>query len=212
MEMEANGLTQDWRLPRKCRAALRQPFHRPQLPTCFKDTGTFIATPLCMKSILLSLGLAACTLSVSAQPKQIPAYKAPALMERLANPDTTYIVNFWATWCAPCIHEMPEFETLQKRFAGTAVKVLLVSLDFKEDLRMKLPAFIERRRGALPEVVWLAETDAEKFIPKIEKRWSGSIPATLLIAGPDRKQLFLERTITAEEIIGMLPASATAPR
>lgn len=165
-----------------------------------------------MKSIVASLGLAALSLNASAQPKQVPSYKAAALMERLANKDTTYIVNFWATWCAPCIHEMPEFEALEKRFAGTAVKVLLVSLDFKEDLRMKVPAFIERRHGALPEVVWLAETDANKFIPKIEKRWSGSIPATLLIAGPDRNQLFLERTITADEIIGLLPANATAPR
>ena len=121
-------------------------------------------------------------------------------MKRLAAPDTTYIVNFWATWCAPCVQELPEFQELEKRYAGTTTKVLLVSLDFKEDLRFRVPTFLERKRIA-PEVIWLAETDAERFIPKIDKRWSGSIPATLIVAGPDRKQVFLERTITADEIV-----------
>ena len=160
-----------------------------------------------MRIVLLALLLSFSTAQVSAQPRLLPHYKAGALMQRLANPDTTYIVNFWATWCAPCIHELPEFQELDKQFAGTTTKVLLVSLDFKEDLRFRVPTFLDKKK-ITPEVVWLAETDAEKFIPKIDKRWSGSIPATLIISGPERKQVFLERTVTAEEIVRGL---ATAP-
>lgn len=135
--------------------------------------------------------------------RQIPAYKVGELMQRLRNTDTTYIVNFWATWCAPCIRELPEFETLQKKFAGTTTKVLLVSLDFKEEMAFRVPAFIDRR-PVTPEVVWLNETDAEKFIPQIDNRWTGSMPATMIVSGPQRKKAFVERMVTADEIVEML--------
>lgn len=157
-----------------------------------------------MRIFLLALVLGFSAVRAAAQPRQLPAYKVDALMQRLANQDTTYIVNFWATWCIPCVQELPEFQVLEKKYAGTTTKVLLVSLDFKEDLRFRVPTFLEKKKIA-PEVVWLAETDAERFIPKIEKRWSGSIPATLIIAGPDRKHTFIERSITADEIVGLLP-------
>src|SRR4028119_947472 len=160
MKVTPNGLTQDWRLAGNSAAASFAEFCIiATITNPFIREGTFIDTTLRMKSFLFLLGLAATSVNAAAQPKPIPAYKATALMQRLSNPDTTYIVNFWATWCVPCIQEMPEFEILEKRFAGTSVKVLLVSLDFKEDLRFRVPAFIERKRG-MAEVVWLAETDA----------------------------------------------------
>lgn len=112
--------------------------------------------------------------------QSINAYKAEELMKRLNDGrDTFYIVNFWATWCGPCIKELPEFEELADRYKGKPVKVLLVSLDFKEDYPDKIEKFIKKKK--LPhEVAWLNETNANEFIPKISNAWQGSIPATLL--------------------------------
>jgi len=130
---------------------------------------------------------------------QIKAYSAEDIMHRCSSPDTVYIVNFWATWCIPCVQELPEFNTLASKYADKPVKVLLVSLDFKEDRTYKLQSFLERKHIA-PEVVWLSETDPNVFIPKIENSWQGSIPATLILQPGKHLRKFIEGSITAEEV------------
>ena len=55
--------------------------------------------------------------------------------------DTTYVVNFWATWCKPCVAELPYFEQLTETYKGQKVKVLLVSLDFSKQIESKLLTF-----------------------------------------------------------------------
>jgi thiol-disulfide isomerase/thioredoxin len=129
----------------------------------------------------------------------IPAYKAEDVMARVTHPDTLYILNFWATWCGPCVKELPEFDKLFENNKEKPVKILLVSLDFKNDLNYKVPNFIKRRK-LQPEVVWLDETNANKFIPKIEEKWQGSIPATLVIFPKNEYRNFFEGTITAQQI------------
>ena len=131
--------------------------------------------------------------------QSLSAYNTESLQERISNKDTTYIVNFWATWCIPCVKELPEFSKLEEYYKDKPVKVLLVSLDFKESYPERLEKFISKK-NLEPEVVWFSETNANEFIPKIERTWSGAIPATMVYReGVDKK--FREATVTAEEII-----------
>lgn len=150
-----------------------------------------------MKKWMLLTAFIALTCTGFAQ--KIPAYNADALVQRISNPDTIYIVGFWATWCGPCVKELPEFDELHKSYAGKPVKVLLVSLDFKEDTDKKLPNFIKRKK-LLPEVVWFNETDANSFIPKIDNTWQGSIPATMIVSKANEYQSFFEGNVTARQI------------
>ncbi len=77
--------------------------------------------------------------------KPVEKVKIDSLIKRVkALNDTTYVVNFWATWCAPCVKELPVFDAIDNKFAGKPVKVLLVSLDFPKDLNGKLPQFIQK--------------------------------------------------------------------
>jgi len=157
-----------------------------------------------MRFLLFAVSVLSFSMASIAQSRPIATYDADALMARIANPDTTYIVNFWATWCAPCVKELPEFDKLERMSAGKPVKVILVSLDFREDAAHKLPTFVQRRK-LKPEVVWFSETDANEFIPKIDTRWGGSIPATLIVGdGSARRRAFLEGSITATQIAQML--------
>ncbi len=139
------------------------------------------------------------SLSYTSQAQSIEVYNADKLLQRVSNEDTFYVVNFWATWCGPCVKELPEFSKLQEKYEGKPVKILLVSLDFKDDFPRKVEHFIRKKK--LPhEVVWFSETDANSFIPKIDSRWQGSIPATWMVYRKQSYTNFVEGMTTAQRL------------
>jgi thiol-disulfide isomerase/thioredoxin len=111
--------------------------------------------------------------------------------------DTTYVVNFWATWCVPCIKEMPYFQQIHNNFSGKKVKVLLVSLDFVKQIESRLIPFIEKNK-LTPEVVVLNDPDANAWINKVSPDWSGALPATLFFNRNFRA--FYEKSFEYEEL------------
>lgn len=113
------------------------------------------------------------------------------------NNDTTYIVNFWATWCVPCVAELPHFEAVSKKYRTDRVKVLLVSLDMPKMVDDKLLPFIAENKLE-SNVVLLKDPDANSWIPKIDTTWSGAIPATLIYNKAGRH--FYERSFTFEQL------------
>lgn len=133
--------------------------------------------------------LAQDTLAASALPCPVYPRFADLAPRLAANNDTTYVVNFWATWCAPCVKELPYFEALHQRFKDEKVKVLLVSIDFKKDLPTKLRAFLAKN-ALQAEVVALVDGQQQTWIDAVDASWSGAIPATLLYRG--RKRQFFE--------------------
>ena len=127
--------------------------------------------------------------------QNIPAYDADALMKRASSGDSLYVINFWATWCIPCVKELPGFDTLQARYKDKPVKVLLVSFDFKENYPQKIRGFINKKK-VRPDVLWFSETNANEFIPKIEGSWSGALPATLILQPSKKFRSFTEGVIS----------------
>ena len=111
--------------------------------------------------------------------------------------DSIYIINFWATWCKPCIKELPAFEKLASNYSDKKVKLLLVSLDFPDKLESQVIPFIERN-NIQSEVVLLDDADANSWIPKVSPQWSGAIPATIIYKKDNRK--FYEQSFTFEEL------------
>lgn len=141
--------------------------------------------------------LAVWLFSLPAAAQQLSVYKKSDLLKRIYNgSDTTYIVNFWATWCKPCVAELPEFETFHQAHRGETVKVLLVTLDFREDLEKRVLPFLQKNNYS-SEVILLDESNGNDFIDAIHSEWSGAIPATLITARDKRKNTFFEKKITA---------------
>ena len=105
--------------------------------------------------------------------------------------DTTYVVNFWATWCSPCVQELPYFVALDSVYETHPFRLILVSLDFKKDYIRKLEPFVAEK-GLKPYVVVLEDNRANYWIDDIDPSWSGSIPATLVYRGNERR--FFEQT------------------
>lgn len=111
--------------------------------------------------------------------------------------DTIYVVNFWATWCKPCIKELPAFEKINELYANDKVSVVLVSLDFPEKLNTQIIPFIEKNKIA-STVILLDDPDANSWIPKISEEWSGAIPATLIYT--KGTSVFYERSFTFDTL------------
>jgi thiol-disulfide isomerase/thioredoxin len=107
------------------------------------------------------------------------------------------IINFWATWCAPCVKELPLLEKLNSQ-KNLNVKITLVSLDFSEKVG-NVNAFI-KRKNIRSEVLLLDEIDYNSWIDKVDKKWSGAIPATLMFNPKTKKRKFLEKGLKEGEL------------
>lgn len=129
---------------------------------------------------------------------EVKSYDFKNLQGYLTKKDeTTYVINFWATWCLPCVKELPHFETLNKNYNDKGVKVILVSLDMPKKIETNLIPFIIKKK-LQSEVIHLDDPDANTWIEKVAKEWSGSIPATLIYNKESQK--FYERSFTYEEL------------
>src|SRR5210317_554187 len=153
--------------------------------------------------------LTACSVTVHKEENSsaIPVYtfdELKPILER-AN-DTLYVYNFWATWCGPCIKEMPHFEKVNEDYSDRKVKVVLVSLDFEEDIETKLIPFI-KERNIRSEVVNLGDPNANRWIPMVDPSWDGAIPATLFRYGDKSK--FMAHTFTHEELVNEIETLLT---
>lgn len=111
--------------------------------------------------------------------------------------DTTYVINFWATWCGPCVAELPSFEKLKTEYQGKPIKVLLVSMDFKSKLKSDVIPFVKKHK-LKSEVYLINEKDQQAFIEKVDEKWSGAIPATLI--AKKTRRLFFEREFANNEL------------
>lgn len=112
--------------------------------------------------------------------------------------DTTYILNFWATWCSPCVKEIPIFEKLHKDMIYPNIKVILVSLDFVNQLERLVIPFLEEKEISA-EVKIMTDTDYNAWIDRVDPNWTGAIPATL-IYNQDRR-VFLEKELSYNELV-----------
>ena len=150
-----------------------------------------------MKKLILAYVV---LLSIPISAQNIPRLSFEQLEPWLhQNNDTTYVINFWATWCGPCVKELPHLENIHYKAVKEkqTTKVVLVSLDFPEHYASKLVPFV-LEQGLLSQVLFLDDGKANQWMPKVDPSWSGAIPATLIYHGKKRK--FIEGPIT-EDII-----------
>lgn len=117
--------------------------------------------------------------------------------------DSVYVINFWATWCKPCIEELPYFEEAHHEFKKSNVRILLVSLDMASELERIVIPFIQKKK-MLSEIVLLDEPDPNSWIDRIEPSWTGSLPATIIFNNSLKKRSFQEKQLTKEELFSII--------
>lgn len=137
------------------------------------------------------------TFNTQAQ-KTLPVISLEQLNAKTINTsDTLYVVNFWATWCKPCVAEMPYFETVGTKYAAQNVKLLFVSLDSPRDT-VRVTTFLTDKQ-IQNEAALLSAGNPNVWIDKITPEWGGSIPATVMYK-KGKIVFFKEGEFTLEEL------------
>lgn len=140
---------------------------------------------MCIKNPILAI-LLALSLGLQAQQGEYQIIKLGDLEELFSKQDDTVrVFNFWATWCVPCVKELPNFETFNQEIKGTSQLLYLVSLDDLNRSQSKLSNFL-KKKNVISKVMVLDENNPNFYIDRIEPSWTGSIPATLVIGNQTR--------------------------
>lgn len=153
------------------------------------------------KLLLVAAVLCATHFCVAQSPRVVSAAELERLMVR--ETDTVDVINFWATWCGPCIKELPLFEKITMEGPAN-VKVTLVSLDLELDPNPeKVYKFVERK-NLRSQVLLLEEADPNSWINRIEPQWSGALPATIIINHKTGERKFIGRSVHEGELEQLL--------
>ena len=111
--------------------------------------------------------------------------------------DKTYVINFWATWCAPCVKELPHFEEVNKELKDKNTEVILVSLDFPSQIESKLKPYLKKNK-IKSKVILLDDSKMNTWVPKVSEEWDGGIPATLIVNSSN--YIFYPKPFKKEEL------------
>lgn len=117
------------------------------------------------------------------------------------NDNKLYVINFWATWCKPCVEELPEFMEVNKIYKkNPRFKMILISLDLATEINSKVRPFILKNK-IQPDVYILDDNKRmNEWIPAIDSQWSGAIPATVFYKN-GKKLDFFESKMQKNELI-----------
>lgn len=138
--------------------------------------------------------------SASLDGQKIEYIKISDLEKILGNSDNKlYVLNFWATWCAPCVSEIPAFEKTAKDYDPQKVKFILVSLDFPSQIEKQLIPFLKKNRVTL-DVAVMTDIDYNAWIDKVDAKWQGDIPATLFFNNYRKSRYFHTGELSESEL------------
>jgi thiol-disulfide isomerase/thioredoxin len=116
------------------------------------------------------------------------------------NDDKLYVVNFWATWCRPCVLELPEFIEVNDAYRNHPhFKMILVSLDMAKEAEATVRAFLEKRKMDVDVYLLDDNKRMNEWIPAIDKNWSGAIPATVFYRNGEKVE-FIENKMQKSEL------------
>ncbi|WP_020532310.1 TlpA disulfide reductase family protein [Flexithrix dorotheae] len=135
-----------------------------------------------------------------AQAQEVEVISVEDLDGMLSNQEDKWqVINFWATWCAPCIKEMPYFEKANQEYQDKNVEFTFVSIDFPQLLEKKVKPFVAKK-GLKTKVVLLDPEGDDSWISHLNKNWDGSIPITIIFNNAKKKSKFIPNGITYEEL------------
>jgi thiol-disulfide isomerase/thioredoxin len=131
--------------------------------------------------------------------QKIEKWKITDVANLIEKSDSILVINFWATFCVPCIEEIPDLIKYTNLHKNDKVKLYLISLDLPEYYPNKIKRFVAKKKFNI-NIAWLEETNADYFCPIVSEQWSGAIPATLIVNTKKGYRQFYEKKLSSTEI------------
>ena len=137
------------------------------------------------------------SLSIQGFSQNIPVVKFNELEQQwMKNNDTVYLVNYWATWCKPCVEELPAFIELEKQMKNEKFKMILISLDFPTQKESRVIPFL--KKNEIPTQVVILDDNPNIWINQVNENWDGDIPVTQIIQNSQKE--FYNSSLNLEEL------------
>ena len=138
-------------------------------------TQRLVALAALVSALFVSLGPCSASSTIVVTPVGVPALKQAIAAQR----GHVVVVNFWATWCGPCVAEFPYLVKLQHRYGGQGLVVMAVSADTRRDVPTKVQPFLTKVRANFPQYLQQSK-DPEDFIDAFDPSWYGDLPRTFI--------------------------------
>jgi len=143
-------------------------------------------------------------IGLEASGQKIEYIKVPDLEKILNNKENKLlVVNFWATWCAPCVKELPAFEKVAGEYNESKVRFIMLSLDFPSQIESQLKPFLKKNNLTL-DVSVMMDTDYNSWIDKVDPQWQGNIPSTLIVNHEKKTRYFHSGEIDEPELRALI--------
>jgi thiol-disulfide isomerase/thioredoxin len=146
------------------------------------------------------------TLHLKSDAQKMEKWKITDVANLIEKSDSILVINFWATFCVPCIEEIPDLIKCANLHKTEKVKLYLISLDLPEYYPNKIRKFVTKKKFST-NIAWLNETNADYFCPIVSAQWSGAIPATLIVNKKKGYRQFYEKKLSASEIKSAIEAA-----
>jgi thiol-disulfide isomerase/thioredoxin len=117
------------------------------------------------------------------------------------NKGKVVVVNFWATWCPPCVREFPALIKAYEQYHGKGVNMFAVSMNSPEE-KAEIEDFLKTHKPTFP--VYLKDAQDEKFNEGVLKGWFGEMPMTLVFDAKGKRVLAHSAEITYEKLSSTL--------
>ena len=127
------------------------------------------------------------------------------LDEAWANDDSVLLVNFWATWCKPCLEEIPLFMELEKTYGPQGFKLIAVSLDELETLETTVTPFMQKWFPEFRSYI-SSEYDMDDVVSVVDNGWNEVLPTSYLFARDGSLDERLQGQFAAEEFSSKINA------
>ncbi|MBX6380059.1 MAG: TlpA family protein disulfide reductase [Thermoflavifilum aggregans] len=131
--------------------------------------------------------------------QQIPQITSAQLKSYTEKKDGIYVINLWATWCRPCVEELPDIEKVAASLQDKPVHVILVSLDYADAYPKTIQRFVTQHHLQSP-VYWLNETNPNAINEVLGGQWMGVVPTTLVVNAKTGYRRLFQGKITSDEL------------